>query len=53
MNEDNFEVDTGSQDGMQGVKQEDPILKDKGKLAARERSWVSGEKQVDRRSRHE
>ena len=50
MNEDNFEIDIGSRDGLQGVKQEDSILKDKGKLAAQERPGTSGEEEVDRRS---
>ena len=36
-NEDDFEIDTGSQDGLQGIKQEDPILKDAGTLVAGER----------------
>ena len=33
MNEDDFEIDMGSWDGLQGVKQENPVLKDKEKLA--------------------
>ena len=52
INEDNFEVDTGSRDRLQGVKQEDPVLKDKRKLAAQEKPGTSGEEQVDGRSRH-
>ena len=50
MNEDDFEIDTGSQDGLQGVKQEDPVLKDEGMVEARERPGTSGEEQVDIRS---
>ena len=46
-NEDDFEIDTGLRDGMEGVKQEDPVQKDEGKLAARERPGTLGEKQVD------
>ena len=53
MNEDDFEIDTGSRDVVQGVKQEDPVLKDEEKLAARERQGPhTGEEQVDGRSRH-
>ena len=52
MNEDDFEIDTGSCDGLQGVKQEDPVLKDQGKLAARKNHGPQG-KQIDGRSRHE
>ena len=37
MNEGDFEIDKGSRDGPHSVKQEDPILKDEGKLAAQER----------------
>ena len=37
MNEDDFEIETMSQDGLQGVKQKDPDLRNKGKLVARER----------------
>ena len=43
MIEDNFEIDTGLRDRLHGVKQEDPVLKDKGKLAAQERLVISGE----------
>ena len=53
MNEDDFEIDTGSRDGLQGVKQEDPVLKDKEKLAAREKPGTSGKEQVDGCSSHE
>ena len=38
---------------LQGVKQEDPILKKEGKLAAQERPGTSGEEQVDGGLRHE
>ena len=34
MNEDNFEIDTGSRDGLQGVKQEDSVLKDEGEVGS-------------------
>ena len=37
VNKDDFEIDTGLRDELQGVKQEDPVLKDEGKLAAQER----------------
>ena len=37
---------------MQGVKQEDPVLKNEGNLAAQERPRTSGEEQVDGHSRH-
>ena len=30
MNEGDFEIDTGSRDGLQSVKQEDPVLKTRG-----------------------
>ena len=53
MKDDDFEIDTGSRDGLHGVKLEDPVLKDKGNLAARERPWTSVKKQIDGRSRHE
>ena len=49
---DNFEIDMESQDGLQGVKQEDSVLKDEGKLAAQERPGTSGEQQVHGRSRY-
>ena len=53
MNEADFQIYTGSWDGLQGVKQEDFILKDEGKLAAREKPGTSGEEQqVDGSSRH-
>ena len=32
--------------------QEDPVLKDEGKLASQERLGTSGEEQVDERSHH-
>ena len=51
MNEGYFEIDTESQDGLQGVKQEDPVLKDEGTVEAWERPGTSGEGQADRRSR--
>ena len=41
MNEDDFEIDTESRDGLQGVKQ-DPVLNDEEKLAAQERPRTSG-----------
>ena len=37
--------DRESWDGLQDVKQEDHILKDEGKLAAREKTGTSGEEQ--------
>ena len=39
-------------DKLQGVKQEDPVLKDEGKLATQERLGTSGEEQVDGHSHH-
>ena len=42
MNEDNFEIDTGSRDGLHGVKQEDPVLKLKGR---EEVAWRPGKDQ--------
>ena len=42
INEGDFEIDTGSRDGLQDVKQEDCVLKDEGNLAARERPGTSG-----------
>ena len=39
-------------DKLQGVKQEDPDLKDEEKLAAQERPGTSWEEQVDERSRN-
>ena len=36
-------------DRLQDVKQEDLVLRDKGKLAARERPGTSGKEQVDGR----
>ena len=53
MNEDNFEIDTGSCNRLQGLKQEDLTLKDGRNLEAWERPGTSGEEQVDERSRHE
>ena len=50
--EDDFEIDTGLCDELQGVKQDDPVLKDEGKLAAQERLGTSGEEKVDGRSCH-
>ena len=47
MDEDDFEIDMGSQDGLQGVKQEDPALRDERKLEAQERPRILGEEQVD------
>ena len=47
LNEDDFEIDTGLRDWLQGVKHEDSILKDEGKLAAWKRPGTSGEKQVN------
>ena len=52
INEDDFEIDTVLCDELQGVKQEDPVLKDGGKLVAKERPGTSGEEQVDRHSLH-
>ena len=37
MNEDGFQIDMESQDGLQGLKQENLALKDEGKLVALER----------------
>ena len=51
-NEDNFEIDTGSRDGLQGIEQ-DLVLINGGKLAAWERPGTSGEEQVDGCSCHE
>ena len=42
----------GSHDDLQGVKQEDAVLKDEEKLVAQERPGTSGEEQVDGCSRH-
>ena len=42
MDEDVFEIDLGSRDGLQGVEQEDPALRDKGKLEAQEGPGTSG-----------
>ena len=50
--DDDFEIDTGSHDKLQGIKQEDPVRKNEGKLAAQERPGTSGEEQVDGRSPH-
>ena len=36
MDEDDFEIDTGSRDRLQGIKQEDPTLRDDRKLATRD-----------------
>ena len=52
INEDDFEIDMGSRDGLHGVK-EDPVLKGEEKLASRERPWTSGKDHVDRHLRHE
>ena len=52
LNEDDFEIDMGSWDRLQDIKQ-DPVLKDEEKLAARERPWTSGKEQVDGRLHHE
>ena len=49
MNEDDFEIDMGSRDELQDLKQ-DPVLKYKEKLAAWERPWTSGKELVDRHS---
>ena len=53
MDEDDFEIDTGSCDGLQSVEQEDPPLRNERKLEAWERPRTSGEKQVDGRLLHE
>ena len=50
--ENNFKIDMESRDGLQDVEQEDPVLKDKRKLEARERPGTSGEEQVDGCSCH-
>ena len=50
--EGDFEIDTELWDMLQGVKQEDCVLKDKEKLDARERPGTLGEEQVGARSRH-
>ena len=42
MNEDNFETDTGPRDRLLGVKQEDRVLTDEGKLAAGENQGPQG-----------
>ena len=36
MDEDDFEIDTGSRSGLQGVEQEDPALRDERKMKAQE-----------------
>ena len=53
MNEDHFEIDTGSQVRLHSVKQEGPVLKDEGKLEVDGKPGTSGEEQVDRCSHHE
>ena len=53
MYEDDFEVETGSREGLRGVEQEEPALRDEGRLAARESLGISGEERVDRRPLHE
>ena len=50
--ENHFEIDTGSCDWLQGIDQEDPVLKDERKLEAREGPGTLGEKQVDGCSCH-
>ena len=47
MDKGDFEIDAGSQDGLQGIEQEDPALRNKWKLVALERAGTSGEEQVD------
>ena len=48
MDEDNFEIDMGSRDRLQGVlQQEDPALRNERKLEAWERPGTSGKEQVD------
>ena len=42
MDEDDFEIDTWSRDGLRDVEQDDPALRDKEKLEARERPGTSG-----------
>ena len=42
MDEDDFEIDMGSQNGLQDVEQENPTPRDEGKLEAWERPWTSG-----------
>ena len=51
MDEDDFEIDTGSRYSLQGIGQDDPTLRDK-KLAARRRPVTSGEEHVDRHLLH-
>ena len=53
MNEDDFEIDAGSQNGLQGIKQEDPGLKVEWKLVAWERPGTPEEEHVHGRSCHE
>ena len=53
MKEDDFEIDAGSRDRLQGILEKDPVLKEEVKLAARERPGTSETEQVDGRSRHE
>ena len=49
MHEDDFGIETGSRDRLQGVEQEDSSLGDEGKLEARERLGTLGEERVDGR----
>ena len=53
MDKDDFEIDMGSCDGLQGIEQEDPTLRNERKLEAWERPETSGKEQVDRHSCHE
>ena len=53
MDEDYFEIDTGSHDGLQGIKQEDPAQETKGSWKPWKRSGTSGREQVDRCLHHE
>ena len=47
LDENNFEINTESQDRLQGTEQEDPTLRNKRKLEAQVGTRTSGEEQVD------
>ena len=53
MEEGNLEIETGSQDELQGMQQEHPALRDQGKLVAWKTTGTSGEAQVDGCLHHE
>ena len=42
INESDFKIDTGSLDRLQGIEQENPVVKDEGKLAAQGRPGPQG-----------